>query len=380
MASYETSRGKRFCPSTLKFNWDLEINISTLQQRLSNQTYYPGPYHPFMVYDSKKREILAPTFPDRVVHSALHRIIEPIFDPSFIFDSYACRKGKGTHRAIKRLQSFLKSAFMTNSRPSVASAERERERERERETNRSGKFTPLIKNFRSLDGGTNKLNIQIKNRPSLRAGVNGVYALQGDISRYFQNINHDILFNLIQKKIRDKFVLNLIKIIIDSHAPGLPIGNLTSQLFANIYLNELDKFVKHTLHLRYYLRYMDDFLILAYTKQEAWRLKTEIEQFLKYRLKLSLNSKRSTVTPVFKGLNFLGYVVFPDHCLLRPATVKRYTKKARARLRKFGERFLISPEFKKSWASWDGYAKFASSWHLRKKIIVNLKKYAQQLN
>ena len=128
-ASCQTSRGKRYCPSTMRFNWELENNLMRLQSLLSGQTYHPGPYRPFTVYDSKKREILAPTFPDRVVHSALHRIIEPIFDLTFIFDSYACRKGKSTHKAVKRLQSFLKSAMMTISRPSVASLERERERE-----------------------------------------------------------------------------------------------------------------------------------------------------------------------------------------------------------------------------------------------------------
>jgi hypothetical protein len=137
-AARQTSRGKRFCPSVLKFNWELEANLLNLQQSLSHQIYQSGPYRPFMVYDSKKRQILAPTFPDRVVHSALYRIIEPVFDPGFISDSYACRKGKGTHRAIKRLQSFLKSAFMTINQSSVASVERERER-----VKLLAKFSPL---------------------------------------------------------------------------------------------------------------------------------------------------------------------------------------------------------------------------------------------
>ena len=202
--------------------------------------------------------------------------------------------------------------------------------------------------------------------------------MQCDISRYFQNVDHDILFDLIKRKIRDKAVLRLIKVILDSHCPGLPIGNLTSQLFANIYLNELDKFVKHHLRLRYYLRYMDDFLILVYSKQEARQLKEQIQEFLAKSLKLRLNLRRLVIAPALKGLNFLGYIVFANHCLLRPATVKRYTRKVRVKLRKYGPQFLFSPDFKKSWVSWDGYAKFASSWRLRQKIISNLENYAKQ--
>ncbi|MDD5121731.1 MAG: RNA-directed DNA polymerase [Patescibacteria group bacterium] len=201
--------------------------------------------------------------------------------------------------------------------------------------------------------------------------------MQGDISRYFQNIDHDILFNLIQKKIRDKFVLRLIKIIIDSHAPGLPIGNLTSQLFANIYLNELDKFVKHTLGLRYYLRYMDDFLILVYSKQEAWQLKNQIENFLRERLKLRLNPKRLVIAPAIRGIDFLGYVVFPNYRLLRKSTVKRCLKRFKKGVKKFGPSFLAGQDFQKSWVSWAGYAKFARSWQLRKKILKMLQNYAQ---
>jgi len=200
--------------------------------------------------------------------------------------------------------------------------------------------------------------------------------LKCDISRYFQNINHDILFNLVKKKIRDQEILNLIKTIIDSHSPGVPIGNLTSQLFANIYLNELDKFIKHTLRLKYYLRYMDDFLILGYNKKELWSLKDQIQEFLRQRLKLEFNPKQLGVSPASQGIDFLGYVVFPYYCLLRQSTIRRYIKKIKAKIKKSGPNFLSSPEFKRSWASWRGYAKFAESWHLRKKIVKLFKDQA----
>ncbi|MCX6740883.1 MAG: RNA-directed DNA polymerase, partial [Candidatus Parcubacteria bacterium] len=166
-----------------------------------------------------------------------------------------------------------------------------------------------------------------------------------------------------------------IKTIINSHSPGLPIGNLTSQLFANIYLNELDKFVKHTLRLKYYLRYMDDFLILVYNKQQAHQLKTQIQDFLQERLKLQFNPKRLIISPATKGIDFLGYLVFPNYCLLRKSTVKRYIKKTKAKIKKSGPKFLSSPEFRTSWVSWAGYAKFAKSWHLRKNILQLFQRY-----
>jgi hypothetical protein len=125
---------------------------------------------------------------------------------------------------------------------------------------------------------------------------------------------------------------------------------------------------------------MDDFLVLVYNKQEAWQLQEQIQHFLVQSLKLRLNPKRLVITPALKGINFLGYIVFSKYCLLRPATVKRYTRKARAKLRKGGARFLFSPEFQKSWSSWNGYAKFAKCYYLRKKILANLGNYALKLN
>ena len=358
-AARQASKAKHYQPEVLAFNWQLEENILSLQKDIFSGLYQPGQYRRFIVYDSKKREIVAPDFRDRVFHHALHNIIEPIFDRGFISDSYACRQNKGNHRAIKRLQNFLRTML----------TERERERGQ-----------------RACAGGGE------------------IFVLKCDISHYFQNIDHDILFNLIKKKIRDQKILNLIKIIIDSHSPGLPIGNLTSQLFANIYLNELDKFIKHTLCLKYYLRYMDDFLILGYNKghkpcvssslrgsgktdfstslfarqnkKDLWLIKDQIQDFLRQQLKLEFNPKQLGVSPASRGIDFLGYVVFPNYCLLRQSTIRRYIKKIKAKIKKSGPSFLSSPEFKRSWASWRGYAKFAESWHLRKKIVKLFKDQA----
>jgi len=278
---------KRYKKEILEFGFNAEENLLKLKERLETQTYKHGGYREFVVNDAKKRTIRAAPFADRVVHHALCNVIEPIFDQTFIFDSYACRKEKGTHKAAKRVKAFWRS---------LAFAEREREREREsKNTTRE------------------------------------IYCLQCDISKYFDNINHEILFGILQKKIADKKVLRLIQEIVDSNnketGKGIPIGNLTSQLFANVYLNELDQYVKRVLKRRYYIRYMDDFLIFGDSKRELWQIKERIAGFLKTKLDLSLHPKKANVFPVKTGIEFLGFRIFSDYSVLRKSTLKRFCKK-----------------------------------------------------
>jgi len=189
LAYLKASRCKRYRDNVLEFSYNLEGNLLKLQKELLNQTYQHGKYREFIVKDLKKRHIKAAPFRDRVVHHALCNIIEPIFDKGFICDSYACRKDKGTHKAIKKTQIFLRS---------------------------------------------------ISDVKAKKALLEDTYCLQCDISKYFASIDHKILLNLIKKKIADKKVLWLIQGILDSSydnepGKGIPIGNLTSQLFANIY-------------------------------------------------------------------------------------------------------------------------------------------------
>lgn len=304
---------KRNRSEILKFNYHLEENLLKLQQELLSQTYQHGGYRQFIICDSKKRRIKAAPFKDRVIHHALCNIIEPIFDKGFIFDSYACRGGKGTHRALKRLQRFLKS---------ISESPRKQEGER-------------------------------------------IYALKGDISKYFDNINHKILLEMIKKKITDQKVVWLTDKIADSShekpQTGIPIGNLTSQLFANIYLNELDKFVKHNLRVKYYLRYMDDFLILSYNKRKLRAIKLKIQKFLKNKLLLELHSKKVDISPAEKGIDFLGYVNFQNYRLLRKSTVKRFIKRTREKIKKDSAR------------AWMNYAQFGNSRRLIKNLEEKLK-------
>ncbi len=228
VCSYETlynsylkaRRGKTELAEVLKFSYNLEDELSKLQDELKNQTFKTGKYRHFVIFEPKERKISALPFRDRVVHHAIHFVIEPIFEKKFIYDSYACRKMKGTHAGADRIQKFIQ-----------------------------------------------------------KTGEN-YYVLKCDVSKYFPSINHKILKKCIRKKIADKKLLWLLDNIVDSTKEGIPIGNLTSQLFANIYLNELDEFVKYDLKIKYYIRYMDDFIILHESKQHLNKLRKDIKFFL----------------------------------------------------------------------------------------------------
>lgn len=314
-AYLKARKGKRYKEYVLKFSWNLEEELRKLQEELINQTYQHGDYYEFTLYDAKKREIKAAPFQDRVVHHAICGVIEPIFDNSFIYDSYACRKGKGTHSAIKRLDYFIRSACT-------------------------------------------------------KWGEDNVYCLKCDISKYFDSIDHDILMTLIAKKIKDPQLLWLInkvvksslsrrryKTLFDFRDTGIPIGNLTSQLFANLYLDELDQFVKHVLGIKYYLRYMDDFLVLSNDKRGLHRLESLFREFLVKNLKLELHYKKVSLSPLSKGISFLGYCVYRNYKLIRSSTVQRFIKKMKTKT-KVSER-------KRSLRSWLSFASYADVYNLK---------------
>ncbi len=298
-AYFKARKGKRFKKDILLFNYNLEANLINLQKELRTEKYVHGGYKEFIVQDSKKRKIRAPCFRDRVVHHALCNVIEPIFEKTFIFDSYACRKKKGTHRALKRLKAWLKTA----------------------------------------EGG---------------------YCLKCDISKYFDSIDQTILFNLIQKKIKDEKAIRLIGKIICSFNKeikiGIPIGNLTSQLFANIFLNQLDQFIKRELKQKHFIRYMDDFLILG-GKRELQCFKKKISDYLRLNLGLELHPRKADVFPLFKGIDFLGYVAFKNNVLLRKNTVKRFLKKTK------------KTERKEKINAWFAYARPADAFGLTRSLV-----------
>jgi retron-type reverse transcriptase len=300
-------RTRRYRPTSADFNFCLEQEIESLHMELSSKTYRHGLYRQFMVYEPKQRMISAAPFRDRVVHHAVHDIIEPLIDPSFIYDSYACRRGKGTHKAVDRAQSFLRA-----------------------------------------------------NR----------FCLHGDIRKYFPSIDTFVLKNLIRKRIQDAQALWLLDEIIDSaQATGLPIGNLTSQFFANLYLNELDHFVKHELRMPYYIRYMDDFLVFANTKNLLQKTKNTLRVFLRQCLRLRLHEEKTQIHKTVKGIKFLGFRLYNRFRRLTAQNVRFFRKRLRLYEFLFIEKRIKQRCLEDSVRSWTAHSNCADTSGLRIRIL-----------
>lgn len=306
----------------MHFSLDLEGNLIQIQNELIWKIYKPSPYYEFYVYEPKKRLVSAPAFRDRIVHHALCNIVEPLFEKKMIHDSYACRNFKGSHRAADRTQRFLRTA--------------------------------------------------IKN-------CGEVYCLKCDIKQYFPSIPHDILKRIIKRTISCKDTLWLIDRIIDSGAtPGqlnpikLPIGALTSQLWANIYLGQLDHFIKEELRERFYIRYMDDFIIINHSKERLWQVKDQIERYINHELLLEFNNKTG-IFPITQGIDFVGYRIWPTHRLLRKRSVKKLKHKLRVFERKYATGDIKLKDIDCSIQSWMGHAQHADTYRLRSKIFNEFK-------
>lgn len=297
----EFKRGKGSKVDVQEFEFKLEDNLFQIHDELKNKTYQHSHYTAFNVCDPKLRRIHKATVKDRVLHHAIFRVLYPIFDKNFIFDSYSCRTDKGTHKAVDRLEKFAKRLSRNNSK--------------------------------------------------------NIFALKCDIRKFFDSIDQAILLRLIKKKIQDEDAIWLIEKIILSFPNGIPLGNVTSQLFANIYLNELDQFTKHNLKEKYYLRYCDDFLILAENREHLENLAEAVGNFLQIELKLSLHPDKIIIRKFRQGVDFLGYVVFPYHRILRTKTKRRIIKKMRKKSREMEESVISEESFNQSLQSYLGILK-----------------------
>jgi len=326
LAARKAQRGKRFFEDVAAFNFSVERELLTLQRELQTKQYQPGPHKTFAIIDPKPRLISAAPYRDRVVHHALCNIIEPIFDRTFISDSYACRVGKGTHAAVDRLTQFIRRSR---------------------------------------------------------------YVLKCDIRKYFPSIDHEILKEMIRRKIKCPDTLWLIDLIIDhaggyedatflfpgddlftSHERrrGLPIGNLTSQLFANLYLNDFDHWAKEKAGAAQYIRYMDDFVTVGDDKAWLHDLKDAMaERLASFRLKL--HPSKCTVFPAASGAEFLGYVVFPEHRRLRSGNLKLLRKKMRNLQDSYASGDIELQRVEASIRSWIAHASHADTWGLRKDVL-----------
>lgn len=286
LAAYKrAARVHRNRVSVQTYEYNLEARLLSLRDRLRTGIYTFGAYHTFMIHDPKTRRIAAAPFEDRVVHHAIHAVIAPLFEPDFIADSYACRKNKGAHRALLRCFSLV-------------------------QTHR--------------------------------------YVLKCDIAKYFDSVDGRILFSLLAAKINDERLLALLTRLVAGGAQtapgaqqhlftgasgiapgdrGIPIGNLTSQLFANIYLNELDHFVTTEFPDHPYLRYMDDFLVFGAGKRTLWEIEAVIRRFLTRRLRLTLHPRKVSLSPTRVWLDALGYKIRPDTVRLRRRNLVRYLQR-----------------------------------------------------
>ncbi|MEK6968866.1 MAG: reverse transcriptase domain-containing protein [Nanoarchaeota archaeon] len=316
LAYQKARRHKTLRSEVIEFEQDLGNNLSKLQLELIFHTYKPQPLTTFVIRDPKTRKISKSHFRDRIVHHALCNIIEPFFEKSFIYDSYANRKRKGTLKAIRRFEYF-----------------------------------------------SNKIS---KNNTEI------AFALKCDIKHYFDNVNHNILLTIIQRKIKDAKIIWLIKIILSNYGnnTGMPLGNLTSQFFANVYLNELDYFVKHKLKAKYYIRYVDDFVIIRDSFKIINEWKERIDRFLNENLMLELHPDKSKIIPLNRGIDFLGFKIFLHYRLLKRRNRRKFQRKLRENITLFETKQINYDKLYDFMEGWIAYAKHANTYKLRQKILT----------
>lgn len=325
-AARQAQRGKRFRTNVLDFNYHLEQNLARLQQELQSQTYQPGTYRSFRIFEPKPRLISAAPYRDRVVHHALCNIVVPIFERTFVIDSYANRLGFGTHRALHRFTEFTRS---------------------------------------------------------------NQYILQCDIRKYFPSIDHEILKSILRRKVKCVDTLWLIDTIIDhsneqelvleyfpgdtlltpyERRHGLPIGNLTSQFFANCYLNGFDHFVKERLNVNCYLRYVDDFVLFSNDRQFLVSAREEIESYLSL-LRLKVHSVKSQLFETRIGAAFVGFRVLPDRIRVRNDNIRRSRQRIRALRVSYANAEIDLQQLTQSIQSWIAHLNHADSYRLQQAIF-----------
>ncbi len=323
-------KGKRSRPEVAAFEYRLEGELCGLREELASGTYRPGAYRHFRIIEPKPRIISAAPFRDRVVHHALYQVLEPIFEPRFIADSYACRVGKGTHRAVLRCQRFQR------------------------------RFA---------------------------------YRLQCDVVRFFPSVDHEILASRIARRVRDSRVMDLVHAILASGADipeespspvfwfpddelftplrprGLPIGNLTSQFWANVYLDPLDHFVKEGLRCRGYVRYCDDFILFGDSPAQLRDWRARVVECLE-RLRLRLHEGRCHIVPTHYGIPFLGFRIFRDRRLLLRRGIRRFRRRLGTLQAGFTAGSVSAATIGQSVRSWVAHAAWGSTVGLRQAVLA----------
>ena len=317
LAWQEFLRGKRKKYDIQEFSLRLMDNLFSLHRDLIHHTYKHGGYQEFKINDPKPRGIHKAAVSDRLVHHAL-RLLSPFFDKIFIADSYSCRRHKGTHRAANGFRKYFYQASQNNT--------------------------------------------------------TSCWVLKCDIRKFFANIDHQVLTKILTTYIPDKNILKLLETVIESFSTiqdkrlGLPLGNLTSQLFANIYLNTFDQFIKHNLKAKFYLRYADDFVFLSADKDWLEKQISEVGRFLSDELKLELHPDKIFLKTLASGVDFLGLVNFPDHRILRTSTKRRMIRKIKEKEKDLAIGLIGRDKFYETVNSYLGMLKHCCGEKIRREI------------
>jgi retron-type reverse transcriptase len=315
---------KRSKPDVVEFEVNLEQNIFELYRNLKNGTYKHGPYKGFWIHDPKVRRIHKATVRDRVLHHAIFRALNPIFEPTFIPNSFSCRVGKGTHKGVEKVTEMIRTESRNNTRP--------------------------------------------------------CYALKCDVRKFFNSIDHTVLLEILGQRIKDEKVMSLMSEVVGSFdavrtnlfdRKGVPIGNLTSQIFANVYMNEFDQFVKQELKVKHYARYTDDFILISSDKAHLEKLLPPMQDFLRTRLYLELHPKKVTLTTHHRGIDFLGYVILPEHIKMRSKTKKRIPSKLRERVELYKNGVISELSLKSTMQSYMGVISHADAYEFGEETSNN---------
>jgi len=318
LAFKKARKGKTLKLYVIEFENNLEENLKKLHEELKSKTYKPKPLKTFILRDPKTRKISKSDFRDRVVHHAICNIIEPLFENNFISDSFANRKGKGTFKAVERFEQFARQTSHNFTYP--------------------------------------------------------CYILKADIKHYFDTVDHKILCSILKKKIVDNDILNLIRTILNNHktqqnGKGMPLGNLTSQFFANVYLNQLDQFVKHQLKAKCYIRYVDDFVIIHHNKKILKDYKQKIDPFCKNDLNLELHPDKSKILQLHNGVGFLGFRLYSHHKRIKKKNIKRFENRL-CRFKKELQKDKITREkVVESFEGWLAHISHAKTFKYRKHLV-----------
>ena len=323
--AYEKARKGKANSVTVKvFERHERRNLVTLFHELYTGTYNPRPLKRFVLRDPKTRVISVSDFRDRIVHHMIVNIIQPIFEPQFIYDSYANRISKGTRAAVRRAQTFIRKTTRNNK------------------TKRS-------------DG-------------TIRG-----YCLKCDVKSYFDTVDHETLMTILRRKVSDERFLALIRRILDNHETviarkGMPLGNWTSQFFANIYLNELDQHVKHVLKIKHYIRYVDDFVLFHRNARVLDNYRASIDAFLTTHLALRLHPTKCRVIPLHRSVLFLGFRLFPYHILVQKRNLRKLRTRTARLIAEYRNGLVRKEDVLGSFDGWCAYAGEADAYKLKEQL------------